>query len=130
MALKSIKPGVHKLVYRGETMHFSAPIGKMEALKQEYGVNPYLLLANIAADPIMGSKVLAFLQVEDEPADQDTIAAWLWHSQDEMMSQEWQEMFIKFISDLTGGNHAKALQSYREKKAEQEAMTTTETPSL
>lgn len=124
MALKNTRIGVVTLDYRGDSLRFSAPMGKMEAIKQEYKVNPYLLLANIAEDPIVGSKLLHFLQVDSDNS-RDEIGAWLWGDMEATATDEWKEMMVEFISDLIGADKVRALNSYHDQKkvAEEAAKT-------
>ena len=128
MALTNTRIGVVTLEYRGDSLRFSAPMSKMEAIKQEYRVNPYMLLANLAEDPMIGSKLLHFLQV-DSDASRDAIGAWLWGDMEATVTDEWREMMVKFISDLIGADKVRALNAYHDQKkvAEEAANTETET---
>jgi hypothetical protein len=126
MALTNTRIGEVTLSYRGDSLRFSAPMGKMEAIKQEYRVNPYLLLANIAEDPMVGSKLLHFLQV-DSDAPRDLIAAWIWGDMEATTTDEWREMMVEFISDLIGADKVRALNDYHDQKKVAAEAAATET---
>ena len=126
MALTNTRIGEVTLSYRGDSLRFSAPMHKLEAIKQEYRVNPYLLLANLAEDPIVGSKLLHLLQV-DTDAPRDLIAAWIWGDMEAVGTEEWQTMMVAFVSDLIGADKVRALNDYHDQKKAKAAAATTET---